>query len=63
MPRQLRKLQAFPEMPRHFRKCLISAIPCDIYTSFTTIDVDCFFGIQRKAVFLNLLELAAHLFG
>ena len=31
MPRQLRKLQAFPEMPRDFRKCLISAIPCDIY--------------------------------
>jgi hypothetical protein len=32
MPRQLGKLQAFPEMPRDFRKCLISAIPCDIYT-------------------------------
>jgi len=31
MPRQLRKVQAFPEMPRDFRKCLISAIPCDIY--------------------------------
>ncbi len=31
MPRQLRKLQAFPEMPSHFRKCVISAIACDIY--------------------------------
>jgi len=31
MPRQLRKLQAFPEMTRHFRKCVISAIACDIY--------------------------------
>ena len=31
MPRQLRKVQAFPEMPRDFRKCLISAIPCDIH--------------------------------
>ncbi len=30
MPRQLRKLQAFPEMPSHLRKCLISAIACDI---------------------------------
>ncbi len=30
MPRQLRKLQAFPEMTRHFRKCVISAIACDI---------------------------------
>ncbi len=31
MPRQLRKLQTFPEMTRHFRKCVISAIACDIY--------------------------------
>ena len=31
MPRQLRKIQAFPELPRHFRKCLISANPCDTY--------------------------------
>jgi hypothetical protein len=29
-PGQLRKLQALPELPRHFRKCLISAIACDI---------------------------------
>ena len=34
MPRQLWKLQAFPELPRHLRKCLISAIPCDIYTGY-----------------------------
>ena len=32
MPRQFQKLQAFPEMPRDFWKCLISAIPCNIYT-------------------------------
>jgi len=31
LPRQLRKIQAFPELPRHFRKCLISANACDIY--------------------------------
>ncbi len=31
MPRQLRKLQAFSEMTRHFQKCVISAIACDIY--------------------------------
>jgi hypothetical protein len=31
MPRQLRELQAFPELPRHFWKCLISANACDIY--------------------------------
>ena len=28
----LQKVQAFPQLPRHFRKCLISAIPCDIYS-------------------------------
>ncbi len=33
MPRQLRKLQAFPEMTRHFRNCVISAIACDTYTA------------------------------
>ncbi len=31
MPRQLRKTQAFLELPRHFRKCQISANACDIY--------------------------------
>jgi hypothetical protein len=36
MPRQLRKLQSFPEMTRHFRKCLISAIACDIYIKTIT---------------------------
>jgi len=30
LPRQLRKHQAFPELPRHFRKCRISANACDI---------------------------------
>ena len=39
MPRQLRKVQAFPEMPRDFRKCLISAIPCDIYKPLVPISV------------------------
>jgi len=31
MPRQLREVQAFPELPRHFRKCRISANACDMY--------------------------------
>ena len=39
MPRQLRKLQEFPELPRHFRKCLISAIPCNRYMSVTYSDL------------------------
>ncbi len=33
MPSQLQKFQAFPEMPSHFRKCVISAIACDKYMS------------------------------
>ena len=33
MPRHLWKLQAFPELPRHFRKCLISSIACDSYNT------------------------------
>ncbi len=32
MPSQLWKFQAFPEMPSHFWKCVISAIACNIYT-------------------------------
>ncbi len=31
MPRQLRVLQALPELPRHCRKCWISTNPCNIY--------------------------------
>ena len=31
MPRQLMKIQAFLELPRHFQKCQISSNACDIY--------------------------------
>jgi hypothetical protein len=34
MPRQLRKIQAFLELPRHFQKCQISSNACDIYIQF-----------------------------
>jgi hypothetical protein len=27
MPKQLKKVQAYPELPLHFQKCLISANP------------------------------------
>jgi len=30
MPRQLMKIQAFLELPRHFRKCQISSNACDM---------------------------------
>ncbi len=30
MTMQLKKVQAFPEMPSHFQKCVISAIACNI---------------------------------
>ncbi len=33
MSRQLRKIQAFLELPRHFRKCLISANAYDIHNN------------------------------
>ncbi len=36
MPGQLWKPQAFPELPRHFRKCQISANAYDIYTGINT---------------------------
>jgi len=39
MPRQLRELQAFPELPRHFRKCRISANACDIHIVPCNMDV------------------------
>jgi len=29
----------FPEMPGNFRKCLISAIPCDIYTVYIFLHI------------------------
>jgi len=33
MPRQLRKIQAFLELPRHFQKCQISSNAWYMYTS------------------------------
>jgi hypothetical protein len=38
LPRQLQELQAFPEMTRHFRKCPIPAIACDIYNNLKIVN-------------------------
>ncbi len=54
MPRQLRKHQAFLELPRHFRKCRISANACDIYTYSYLND---FHYLNGKTAFLIIINM------
>jgi len=60
LPRQFREYQAFLELPRHFRKCLIPSIPCNIYdaamyTADWYIWLDTWISVNLNTFFESLL--------